>query len=194
MKWLEEKLIPNLEPNSVLIIDNASYHNVTVLPNPTSSWKKANMQQWLNERGIPFELHETKPELYSKIKLHKPVHKLYAVDSLMAHHGHSVLRLPPYHPELNPIEKIWAQVKNYVATHNVTFKFDDMRKLAEEKFAIIGTSEWENVCRNAIKVEDEYLSREAVVDEVQELVIRVNTGESDEESDFFSDNDPVDDV
>jgi hypothetical protein len=78
----------------------------------------------------------------------------------MAHHGHSVLRLPSYHPELNPIEKIWAQVKNYVATHNVTFKFEDMRKLAEEKFAIIGTSEWENVCRNAIKMEDEYLSRD----------------------------------
>jgi hypothetical protein len=45
IKWLEEKLIPKLEPNSVLIIDNASYHNVTVLPNPTSSWKKANMQE-----------------------------------------------------------------------------------------------------------------------------------------------------
>jgi hypothetical protein len=59
----------------------------------------------------------------------------------------------------------------------------------------IGTSEWENVCRNAIKMEDEYLSREAIVDEVQELVIRVNTGESDEESDFFQiPNDPVHDV
>jgi hypothetical protein len=105
---------------------------VTVLPNPTSSWKKANMNEWLNERGISFELYETKPELYAKIKLHRPVHKLHAVDRLMAHHGHSVLRLPPYHPELNSIEKIWARAKNYVATH-VTFKFDDMRKLAEEK-------------------------------------------------------------
>jgi hypothetical protein len=44
-------------------------------------------------------------------------------------------------------------------------------------------------------MEDEYLSREAVVDEVQELVIRVNTEESDEESDFFQiPNDPVHDV
>jgi transposase len=71
-------------------------------------------------------LYKTKPELYTKIKLHRPVHKLYAVDSLMAHHGHSMLRLPPFHPELNSVEKIWARVKNYVAT-DVTFKFDDMR-------------------------------------------------------------------
>jgi hypothetical protein len=39
-KWLQEKLIPNLEPNSVVVIDNASYHNVTVEPNPNSNWKK----------------------------------------------------------------------------------------------------------------------------------------------------------
>lgn len=28
MKWVEEKLLPNLEKISVLVIDNASYHNV----------------------------------------------------------------------------------------------------------------------------------------------------------------------
>jgi hypothetical protein len=101
MKWLDEKLIRNLEPNSVLIIDNASHHNVTVLPNPTSSWKKANMKEWLNERGISFELYETKPELYAKIKLHRPLHKLRAVKKLMAHHGHSVLRTIPSGIESN---------------------------------------------------------------------------------------------
>jgi hypothetical protein len=58
MNGLDEKLIRNLEPNSVLIIDNASHHYVTILPNPTSSWKKANMKEWVNERGISFELYE----------------------------------------------------------------------------------------------------------------------------------------
>jgi hypothetical protein len=28
MKWVEEKLLPNLEEHSVLVVDNASYHNV----------------------------------------------------------------------------------------------------------------------------------------------------------------------
>jgi transposase len=48
----------------------------------------------------------------------------------MASYGHKVLRLPSYHPELNPIEKIWASVKNWVAVHNTTFKLKDVEQLA----------------------------------------------------------------
>ena len=28
--------------------------------------------------------------------------------------GHEVIRLPPYHSELNPIELVWAFMKGYV--------------------------------------------------------------------------------
>jgi predicted O-methyltransferase YrrM len=63
-KWLQEKLIPNLEPNSVVVIDNASYHNVTVEPNPNSDWKRSDMLKWLNERNIFFHCSKSKPDLY----------------------------------------------------------------------------------------------------------------------------------
>ena len=43
-KWLQEKLIPNLEPNSVLILDNAAYHNVQYDKSPTSASKKPCLQ------------------------------------------------------------------------------------------------------------------------------------------------------
>jgi transposase len=32
--------------------------------------------------------------------------------SLLVRYGHVALRLPPYYPELNPTEKMWAIVKN----------------------------------------------------------------------------------
>ena len=35
----------------------------------------------------------------------------YVCNSLAQEAGHSVLRLPPYHFELNPIEVAWAQGK-----------------------------------------------------------------------------------
>jgi hypothetical protein len=35
--WLKEKLVPNLEPNSVLVTDNAPYHNVQKNKVPTSN-------------------------------------------------------------------------------------------------------------------------------------------------------------
>jgi hypothetical protein len=37
IRWLKEKLIPNLEPNSVLMIDNAPYHNMQKDKAPTSN-------------------------------------------------------------------------------------------------------------------------------------------------------------
>ena len=37
-------------------------------------------------------------------------HKGKAVE-MMKQHGHSVLWLPPYSPDLNPIEQTWAWVK-----------------------------------------------------------------------------------
>lgn len=193
MKWLKEKLVPNLAPNSVLVIDNASYHNVTVEPNPTFAWLKANMQKWLNERNILFENKETKVELYAKIQVHKPANKVYIIDRLLAEHGHTVLRLPPYHPELNPIEKIWALVKNHVAACNTTFKLDDVWKLAVDKFKNIGVQDWQNICCHVEKAEKEYMDREYIMDDVQELIIRVgeDSGESD---DYFSDSEEENDA
>jgi hypothetical protein len=50
--------------------------------------------------------------------------------------------LPPCHPELYPIDKMWAMIKNWVAVKNVTFQLQDVRKLAEEKFSSITKDEW----------------------------------------------------
>lgn len=192
VKWFKEKLIPNLEPNSVIVIDNASYHNVSVDPNPTSAWKKADMQAWLSERNIFYEIKETKPELYTKIQINRPKNKVYVIDSLLAKHGHAVLRLPPYHPDLNPIEKIWALVKNHVATCNTTFKLDDVWKLAVEKFNNVGVQEWQNICAHVAKAEQEYMKREYFIDQVAELVIRVGADSDDSDYPWDTDDDDED--
>lgn len=63
------------------------------------------MIKWLEDRHIAFNHKHTKAELYEIIKFRKDGEKQFKVDSLFSEHGHTVLRLPPYHPELNPIEK-----------------------------------------------------------------------------------------
>lgn len=45
----------------------------------------------------------------------KPNYEQLAVDKLAAEHGVTILRLPLYHCELNPIKLVWAQVKGHVA-------------------------------------------------------------------------------
>jgi hypothetical protein len=149
--------------------------------------EKKDMQKWLNERNIFFDFSETKPEVYEKIKIPKPNRQVYAIDKLLSEHGHSVLRLPPYHPELNPIELIWVLVKNYVAAHNVTFNLDDVWKIAVDKFNNVKMEESKKNCDHVTKIEDDYLQREHIVDEVQELIIRVGY-DTDSSTDFFSES------
>ncbi|KAG8268245.1 hypothetical protein J6590_108454 [Homalodisca vitripennis] len=141
-KWLTEKLIPNLPPRSVLIIDNASYHNVEIDKSPTSNSRKCDMQAWLLEKNIPYSHTMLKVELYEIIKANKPAYKRYVIDELLGEKGHVVLRLPPYHPELNAIEFIWAEVKNWVGAHNVRFKMDEVNKLVNDKFESITVDTW----------------------------------------------------
>ena len=62
-----------------------------------------------------------KPELYALIKQNKPTYKTFKIDAILANHGHSVLRLPPYHPDLSPIEMIWSTVKQRVKRKNMRF-------------------------------------------------------------------------
>jgi hypothetical protein len=52
--WMSTQLLPNLEEPSVIVMDNASYHNVHVEKSPTQSWRKDEIIAWLQEKGIPF--------------------------------------------------------------------------------------------------------------------------------------------
>jgi hypothetical protein len=103
MTWVRAKLLPNLPPQAVLVTDNASYHNIKINKDPTSTTKKNDMISWLVPRNITHDPRKTKPELYELIKQNKPRHCEYVLGTKLESHGHRVLRLPPYHPELNPI-------------------------------------------------------------------------------------------
>ena len=46
----------------------------------------------------------------------------------MEENGHAIVRLPPYHPELNLVELVWAKVKNEVAGENVTNNLVEVKK------------------------------------------------------------------
>jgi hypothetical protein len=53
-KWVTRQLILNLPANSVVVIDNASYHNKQQHQCPTSATTKREMQEWLRSKNIPF--------------------------------------------------------------------------------------------------------------------------------------------
>jgi hypothetical protein len=67
-KWLHEKLIPNLEPKSVIVVNCVSYHNVQINWHTTSIARKGEMLFWLDKHGIWYSSSITKVELYDKKK------------------------------------------------------------------------------------------------------------------------------
>lgn len=190
-KWLRTQLIPNLSPNSVVVIDNAPYHNKLLNPAPTSNDKKAKMESWLVEKGIPYDKDMRKPQLYDLIKKNKDVHKRYVIDEMFKRNNHDVLRLPPYHPDLNPIEMAWAAIKGHVAAKNVDWNVTRTMELIREKVNLMGQEEWSALCRKVKEVENEYRKSDHIIDEMTEQFI-INTA-SDSESESESESDDYDD-
>lgn len=177
-KWLKNQLIPNLPSNSVLVVDNAPYHNKYIEKPPNSNTRKQDMLNWLTTRDIPVNPNLTKPRIYDIILKHKHEHIEYSIDKILAGQGHSVLRLPPYHPDFNPIENIWSQLKQYVAQRNVDMNMTTVRNLLQEKVNMIGSEEWRKVCQHVMKCEEEFRKYENVIDDYSDRII-INTNDSD---------------
>ena len=108
-------LLENIPPNSLIIMDNASYHNTLAEHSPpTSLCSKKRILEWLEKNKIYCRTDCLKPELVEILKKIAP-EPSYAIDEIARSNGHEVIRTPFYHPELQPIETCWGAVKNHIA-------------------------------------------------------------------------------
>ena len=51
-EWFVGVLLPKLHSNSLIVMDNASYHSCRSEPIPVQSWTKVKLMEWLEEHGI----------------------------------------------------------------------------------------------------------------------------------------------
>ena len=77
----------------------------------------------------------------------------YKTDYLADKHGHMVLRTPVKQCELNTIGLIWGFCKKYVAVHNRTFKFPDLRSLFKDSIGQVSVDLWRRAVSHAQKVD-----------------------------------------
>jgi transposase len=124
-KWFEEKLLPNIPARSLIIMDNAAYHNVlSPVSAPTPSCKKEKIRSWLDKNNFPVKEDCLKAELVDILTRVGP-QPTYVLDEIANKQGHEVLRTPPYHPELQPIETCWGIVKNEIG-RNCDFTMNNL--------------------------------------------------------------------
>lgn len=70
-KWFN-KILPLLNENAVIVMDNVSYHSVKMDPCPITSWKKADIINWLENKGEVVDHTKVKSELLERVQVLKP--------------------------------------------------------------------------------------------------------------------------
>lgn len=191
--WVDRKLIPKLPPNSVIVMDNAAYHCVQVEKKPTMSCMKINMQNWLQNHNVPFSPTMVKAELLGLINTTQS-EKIYTIDELLKGAGHTVLRLPPYHPDLNPIELVWANIKNCLARDHINATLDEKITILTRLFSEFSAEQWQKCDDHVQKKEQEYWNHDMRYDTVMEEFIINLQDDSDSSSDNSESSDSEDNM
>lgn len=184
-KWIDEKLIPNLPPRSVVVMDNAPYHTIQV-DKPPNKYTLNDMKEWLRRKEVTFDANLHKVDLYALVEKHRPIEKTFRVDHRLSECGHTVLRLPPYMCNLSPIELAWAKMKRHVRDNNVTDDLSLKRLKELMEMALHSKEDWEGYCRHVVKLEDEYRQKHNLMPTtVDSVIISLggNHDDSSEESD-----------
>lgn len=163
--WFETQLLPNAPPGAIIIMDNARYHNVLDTENsPNKSSKKGQLRVWLTRNGYPWREDMLKSELLELCTRLAPAPE-FKLDQIAERHGVSILRTPPYHPELQPIETCWAVLKNYIAD-NCDFTMAGLRKRLPEAFSKVTQHTCKAIISKVFEQEEKYWTEDEKLDEI----------------------------
>ena len=161
-KWFMEKLLPNIPQKSLIIMDNASYHNVLSTHSaPTATCKKEKIRFWLAQNNIPLREDCLKVEMVEILSKISPS-PTYDLDEIAAEDGHEILRTPPYHPELQPIETCWAVVKNKIS-RTCDFTMANLLNQLDDAFAGVTAKTCAGLTKKVREVEDTFWKEDAVL-------------------------------
>ena len=116
--WFENTLTANLpkERKVVVVMESSKYHCRFIEKAPTMNMKKGEMIPVMSKHDIEIPNPiPTKSVLLEKILIiFKNIEKQYVIDRMTENARHSVVRLPPYHCILDPIELARNQLKYHV--------------------------------------------------------------------------------
>ena len=165
-KWFLDQLLPNIPARSLIIMDNAPYHNIQLNKAPSGNSRKAEIIQWLKDNSIPHNSSHTRVELLQLVKLHKKSKVCYELDHIAATAGHQVLRLPPYYCQFNAIELIWAQIKEEVKKKNSNDKqhMKRVEELTRQAIDHVTPDNWRKCIEHTIKVQEDYIKKDLAVE------------------------------
>lgn len=188
--WFEKSLLPKLPSNSVIVMDNASYHSRQINKVPNSNSLKQDIANFLRENDMFFEESYRKDQLLEVLKT-KTFPKQFYVDDLASKSGHTVLRLPPYYCVFNPIELIWSQLKKNIRRRNHSPNLDRVViKLIQQEVTNISPELWKNCVSHVQNVEKSYINEGTFH---KKVIINLDVeDDSESDGDYFDRLDELD--
>lgn len=179
-EWFK-KMLPLLKENAVIVMDNVSYHSVKKDPIPVMSWKKSDIIGWLENKGEIVTQPTIKALLLERVGQLKTQYDKYIIDEYAKDNNKTVLRLPPYHFELNPMELGWSSEKSYVRTHNKTYKIKDVHELLKKGVEHVTPDMWKNFVGQVKNEEETFWNIDFITDEIMDEgaghVLTIETGD-----------------
>ncbi|KAG0029416.1 hypothetical protein BGZ83_004907, partial [Gryganskiella cystojenkinii] len=146
-QWADEALTAEPEPTKRRTLSNLRHHELV-------------------ERLAHFDLDvntlkgKSRAELYAMAKEDRYRFPL-ASEAIVHSYGYKILWLPPYHPDLNPIEQAWGLTKNDVATVNDGSDFKLVGDYILNGFDNCD-EHWANLVRHSNDVADAYIERDRI--------------------------------
>jgi transposase len=192
--WLRNRLLPTFNEiypgkKMYLVLDNASYHKPR-----DESWISASkamnkhelahqlldlgVQMLVTARGTVVPSHRfeadlgaggpSKDDLIAAVEKwldEHPDHNRTVIEQLFDDAGHTLIYTPPFCPEVQPIELLWAKVKRYVsdrATHNRSVA--QARQQTEDGFEQVTKMFCNNIIKHCHDWIDSFIQTEAAED------------------------------
>ena len=184
LKWFITQLLPNIPDNAVVIMDNAPYHNMFLEDGvPPLSSQKVILQQWLHDNHIFFDNDFIRPQLIDLINQNRPLKvfrldHILKMDPLYKDRNIEILRTPQYHPELQPIEKCWGVMKQYMAQH-CDFTLKGLRNNLETAWTKVTSDTLKGILKKVGDWEDYHFEQDSLLDAVDDEYGRGNCPDDD---------------
>lgn len=127
-KWFQENLLPNLPKECVIVLDNTSYHTRPIETDDSKlkstneeKVKKASKNDKISKSSNKnSKTSNQDDELNKSTTTNNSKQPKYRIDELAEKSGRIILRIPPYHSELNLMEFVWNKVRHIMAENKCT--------------------------------------------------------------------------
>ena len=71
----------------------------------------------------------------------------HVAKDLRVPHNITLLHLPPYSPELNPVERVWAYLKSHYLSNRMYLDYDDLFDVAGDAWRQLTDTRLQSICR-----------------------------------------------